>query len=111
MRQLLFCEGASFYFIKSCHVVCDSGGAVQHRRHREVIHEVLPCSGESADGDSQQPRRRHPASAILLFLSPEQSGRETVRSMSADGPRIWNSLPTEVRLAPTIELFKPLIKT
>ena len=27
------------------------------------------------------------------------------------GPRIWNSLPTEVRLAMTIEIFKPLLKT
>ena len=33
------------------------------------------------------------------------------RSFRVCGPRIWNSLPTEVRLAPTTELFKPLLKT
>ena len=37
--------------------------------------------------------------------------RQGDRSFHVCGPRIWNSLPTEVRVAPTIELFKTLLKT
>ena len=33
------------------------------------------------------------------------------RSFHVCGPRIWNSPPTEVRAAPTIELFETLLKT
>ena len=37
--------------------------------------------------------------------------RQGDRSFHVCGPRIWNSLPTEVRAAPTIELFETLLKT
>ena len=45
-----------------------------------------------------------------LVVPRSQTVRQGDRSFHVCGPRIWNSLPTEVRLAPTIELFKPLIK-
>ena len=37
--------------------------------------------------------------------------RQGDRSFHVCGPRIWKSLSTEVRLAPTVELFKTLLKT
>ena len=46
-----------------------------------------------------------------LVVPRSRTVRQGDRSFYVCGPRIWNSLPTEVRVAPTIEHFKKLLKT
>ena len=44
-----------------------------------------------------------------LVVPMSRTDKQGDQSRHVCGPRIRNSLPTEVRLAPTIELFKPLL--
>ena len=46
-----------------------------------------------------------------LVVPRSRTVRQGDRTFYVCGPRIWNSLPTEVRVAPTIEHFKKLLKT
>ena len=46
-----------------------------------------------------------------LVVPRSRTVRQGDCSVYVCGPRIWNSLPTEVRIAPTIEHFKKLLKT
>ena len=54
------------------------------------------------------PGRASPRSSNnrTLVVPRSRTVRQGDRSFHVCGPRIWNSLPTEVRVAPTIELFK-----
>ncbi len=47
----------------------------------------------------------------LLIVPQSRLKRRGDRAFSVVGPRLWNSLPLEIRLAPSLSTFKSLLKT
>ena len=56
---------------------------------------------------------RHSQQGRLRGLTPREARKEKTRNraFSAVPPRLWNTLPTEIRLAPSLGVFKSQLKT
>ena len=81
--------------------------------YRAATGSAPQCLAELLRSTSSIPGRASLRSSNkrTLVVPRSRTFRQADRSFHVCGPRIWNSLPTEVSLAPTIELFKPLLKT
>jgi hypothetical protein len=47
----------------------------------------------------------------LLVVPHVRLKRRGERAFAVAGPRLWNALPLEIRMAPSLSVFKSLLKT
>ena len=65
----------------------------------ELLHSYTPS------------RRLRSCDHALLVVPRARLKRRGERAFAVAGPRLWNTLPLEIRLAPTLSIFKSLLKT
>jgi len=60
---------------------------------------------------THQPTRVLRSSSMRMLTVPKSNRRYGERAFSVAGPRLWNSLPTDMRLIPDLDAFKARLKT
>ncbi|XDV53534.1 hypothetical protein PO909_022010, partial [Leuciscus waleckii] len=65
----------------------------------DLLHQYIP-SRSLRSGDQN-----------LILIPHSRLKRRGDRAFSVTGPRLWNDLPVEIRMAPSLTIFKSLLKT
>lgn len=56
-------------------------------------------------------RSQRSFNCLLLFVPRTRLKTKGDRAFSVVGPRLWNALPTHIRSAPSVDVFKTRVKT
>ena len=81
-----------------------------HNQAPSYLQNLVSLRSSSVSSASRR-LRSHTTAHLQLLPGPRTKTNYGDRSFSVIAPKLWNSLPINVREAPSLELFKSLLKT